>query len=52
MPIRYVGKPIRPSPAQGSKRFHDREHATMIRAAFKEAEETEEAREREVRRAG
>jgi 2-oxoglutarate dehydrogenase E1 component len=52
LPIRYVGKPIRPSPAQGSKRFHDREHATMIRAAFKEAEETEEAREREVRRAG
>jgi len=50
--IRYVGKPARPSPAQGSRRFHDREHATMIRAAFKEAEETEEAREREVRRAG
>ena len=50
--IRYVGKPARPSPAQGSRRFHDREHATMIRTAFKEAEETEEAREREVRRAG
>jgi len=52
LPVRYVGKPARPSPAQGSKRFHDREHAEIVRAAFKEAEATEEAKEREVRRAG
>jgi 2-oxoglutarate dehydrogenase E1 component len=52
LPVRYVGKPLRPSPAQASKRFHDREHAEIVRAAFKEAEETEEANEREVRRAG
>jgi 2-oxoglutarate dehydrogenase E1 component len=52
LPVRYIGKPARPSPAQGSKRFHDREHAEIVRAAFKEAEETEEAKEREVRRAG
>ena len=50
--VRYVGKPARPSPAQGSKKFHDREHAAMIRAAFKDAEESEEAKEREVERAG
>jgi 2-oxoglutarate dehydrogenase E1 component len=26
-PVRYVGKPARPSPAQGSARFHKEEHA-------------------------
>ena len=52
LPIRYVGKPGRPSPAQGSAAFHRREHADMVREAFKEAEESEEAREREVKRAG
>ena len=52
LPIRYVGKPDRPSPAQGSAAFHKREHADMVRAAFKDAEESEEAREREVKRAG
>ena len=52
LPVRYVGKPARPSPAQGSKAFHDREHARVIRAAFKGAEESEEAEEREVERAG
>ncbi|MBV9454519.1 MAG: 2-oxoglutarate dehydrogenase E1 component, partial [Rubrobacter sp.] len=51
-PIRYAGKPGRPSPAQGSAAFHRREHADMVREAFKEAEESEEAREREVKRAG
>jgi len=51
LPVRYVGKPARPSPAQGSAAFHRREHAEIVRAAFKEAEETEEAKEREVRRA-
>ena len=50
--VRYVGKPARPSPAQGSAAFHKREHAQIIRAAFKAAEESEEATEREVERAG
>jgi 2-oxoglutarate dehydrogenase E1 component len=52
LPIRYVGKPARPSPAQGSAAFHKREHAGIVRAAFRQAEETEEAKEREVERAG
>ncbi len=52
MPVRYVGKPARPSPAQGSQGFHKREHAALVRAAFKAAEESEEDREREVNRAG
>jgi 2-oxoglutarate dehydrogenase E1 component len=51
-PIRYVGKPGRPSPAQGSAAFHKREHAAIVRSAFKGAEESEEATEREVERAG
>ena len=41
-----------PSPAQGSSSFHKREHAQIARSAFKEAEESEEATEREVERAG
>ncbi|HEX2182820.1 MAG TPA: 2-oxoglutarate dehydrogenase E1 component, partial [Rubrobacteraceae bacterium] len=32
--LRYVGKPARPSPAQGSARFHKEEHAGLVRAAF------------------
>jgi 2-oxoglutarate dehydrogenase E1 component len=52
LPIGYVGKPARSTPAQGSASFHKREHAAMVRSAFKEAEESEEAREREVERAG
>ncbi len=52
MPVGYVGKPDRASPAQGSAAFHKREHAVIIRSAFKGAEESEEAREREVERAG
>ena len=28
------GKPARPSPAQGSARFHKEEHAGIVRAAF------------------
>jgi 2-oxoglutarate dehydrogenase E1 component len=51
VPIGYVGKPGRSTPAQGSASFHKREHATIVRAAFKGAEESEEAREREVERA-
>lgn len=34
LPIRYVGKPGRPSPAQGSAKFHKQEHAEIIREAF------------------
>ena len=32
--ITYIGKPDRPSPAQGSARFHKQEHAEIIRRAF------------------
>ena len=52
LPVRYVGKPARPSPAQGSAAFHKKEHAQIVRAAFKGAEESKEAEEREVERAG
>ena len=34
LPVRYVGKPERPSPAQGSARFHKEEHAAIVREAF------------------
>jgi 2-oxoglutarate dehydrogenase E1 component len=34
LPIQYVGKPARPSPAQGSARFHKEEHAGIVQAAF------------------
>ncbi|CAN5801347.1 2-oxoglutarate dehydrogenase E1 component [soil metagenome] len=34
LPVRYVGKPARPSPAQGSARFHKEEHAAIVRDAF------------------
>ena len=46
VPITYVGKPARPSPAQGSARFHKEEHAKIVRAAFGNVEEDdlEEAR--------
>ncbi len=37
--VRYVGKPSRPSPAQGSARFHKQEHAEVIREAFKGADD-------------
>ena len=39
VPITYVGKPARPSPAQGSARFHKEEHAGIVQAAFGRAEE-------------
>jgi 2-oxoglutarate dehydrogenase E1 component len=46
IPITYIGKPARPSPAQGSARFHKEEHAGIARAAFGNVEEEnlEEAR--------
>jgi 2-oxoglutarate dehydrogenase E1 component len=34
VPITYIGKPARPSPAQGSSRFHKEEHAGIVQAAF------------------
>ena len=34
LPVMYVGKPARPSPAQGSARFHKEEHAAIVREAF------------------
>jgi 2-oxoglutarate dehydrogenase E1 component len=34
LPILYIGKPARPSPAQGSARFHKEEHAGIVQAAF------------------
>jgi 2-oxoglutarate dehydrogenase E1 component len=34
VPIHYIGKPARPSPAQGSARFHKEEHAEIVQAAF------------------
>ncbi len=39
LPVRYVGKPARPSPAQGSAAFHKKEHAALVRKAFKGADE-------------
>jgi len=38
LPLRYVGKPARPSPAQGSARFHKLEHAEIVRKAFVDAD--------------
>ncbi len=34
IPVRYVGKPDRPSPAQGSARFHKEEHAAIVSEAL------------------
>ena len=34
VPVRYVGKPARPSPAQGSSKFHKQEHARIAQRAF------------------
>jgi 2-oxoglutarate dehydrogenase E1 component len=34
LPVLYVGKPPRPSPAQGSAKFHKQEHAGIVRDAF------------------
>jgi 2-oxoglutarate dehydrogenase E1 component len=44
VPIDYVGKPARPSPAQGSARFHKEEHAEIVQGAFEHVDgELEEA---------
>jgi 2-oxoglutarate dehydrogenase E1 component len=34
LPVIYVGKQARPSPAQGSAKFHKQEHAGIVRDAF------------------
>jgi 2-oxoglutarate dehydrogenase E1 component len=47
IPVGYVGKPRRPSPAQGSAAFHKKEQAAIVRAAFKDVEGSEDARARE-----
>ena len=47
-PISYVGKPARPSPAQGSARFHAQEHAAIIRSAFESTDEDLEKAEAAV----
>ena len=51
LPVRYVGKPARPSPAQGSARFHKEEHAGIVQAAFANIEEQQRTGKREVRSA-
>ena len=51
LPVRYVGKPARPSPAQGSARFHKEEHAGIVQAAFAAFKESERTGKREVRSA-
>jgi len=45
VPLRYVGKPARPSPAQGSARYHKEEHAAIVRDAFEQNGRDEEAAE-------
>lgn len=45
VPLRYVGKPARPSPAQGSARYHKEEHAAIVREAFEENGDAEKDRE-------
>jgi 2-oxoglutarate dehydrogenase E1 component len=39
LPLLFVGKPARPSPAQGSARFHKEEHAQIVQAAFESVDE-------------
>jgi 2-oxoglutarate dehydrogenase E1 component len=39
LPVLYVGKPPRPSPAQGSAKFHKQEHAAIVRDAFENVEQ-------------
>ncbi len=51
LPVRYVGKPARPSPAQGSARFHKEEHAGIVQAAFAAFKESQRTEKREVRSA-
>lgn len=43
LPIRYIGKSARPSPAQGSASFHKEEHAQIVHSAFKGGESFDKA---------
>ena len=43
LPIRYVGRSARPSPAQSSAKFHKEEHAQIVYSAFKGEESFEKA---------
>lgn len=46
LPVMYVGKPARPSPAQGSARFHKEEHARIVQRAFESvSDEADDGRE-------
>jgi 2-oxoglutarate dehydrogenase E1 component len=36
LPVRYVGKPARPAPSQGSAGFHKREHERLVLSVFRE----------------
>ena len=47
LPVTYIGKPSRPSPAQGSAAFNKKEHAHIVRSAFKQADEDAEDIHRE-----
>ncbi|HEX5849237.1 MAG TPA: 2-oxoglutarate dehydrogenase E1 component [Rubrobacter sp.] len=38
LPLHYIGKQPRPSPAQGSAKFHRQEHAGIVRDAFETVE--------------
>lgn len=49
LPIRYVGKPARPSPAQGSVSFHRKEHAQIVREAFRRDGKNREKAEAGIR---
>ncbi|MDQ3863192.1 MAG: 2-oxoglutarate dehydrogenase E1 component, partial [Actinomycetota bacterium] len=40
LPVLYIGKPPRPSPAQGSAKFHKQEHAGIVREAFESVEQS------------
>ena len=39
LPLHFIGKPPRPSPAQGSAKFHRQEHAGIVRDAFETVEQ-------------
>jgi len=42
LPVLYIGKPRRPSPAQGSAKFHKKEHASIVQSAFERTGEDSE----------
>jgi 2-oxoglutarate dehydrogenase E1 component len=52
VPVHYVGKPSRPSPAQGSPRFHQAEHTQLVAQAFASFDKVSRIGRSEVRHAG